>query len=113
MRAYFINIGSNSSVSLVVARTFAIAVAKQYISVAKIYRLYSAVVTVSLYNSLRVRSPYRMLRLLKDAKILRCRGALWCRRGGNTLVFATAYKLLSILLLIALLELKLLLVSNP
>jgi hypothetical protein len=103
MRAYFINIGSNSSVSLVVARTFAIAVAKQYISVAKIYRLYS----------LRVRLPYRMLRLLKDAKILRCRGALWCRRGGNTLVFATAYKLLSILLLIALLELKLLLVSSP
>jgi hypothetical protein len=71
-RACFINIGSSGSLSLVAARASAIAVAKQRASVAKMCRLYSAIVTTSLFNSLRVRLPYRMLRLLTDAKISRC-----------------------------------------
>jgi hypothetical protein len=71
-RACFINIGSSGSLSLVAARASAIAVAKQRASVDKIYRLCSAIVTISLFNSLRVRLPYRMLQLLIDAKILRC-----------------------------------------
>jgi hypothetical protein len=71
-QAYFINIGSNSSLSLVVARASAIAVAKQCASVAKMCRLRSAIATIYLCNSLRVRLPYRILQLLIDAKILRC-----------------------------------------
>jgi hypothetical protein len=71
-QAYFINIGSIGSLSLVAARASAIAVAKQRASVAKMCRLCSAIVTISLFNSLRVHLPYRMLRLLTDAKISRC-----------------------------------------
>jgi hypothetical protein len=74
-RACFINIGSSSSLSLVAARASAIIVTKQRASVAKMYRLYSAIVTASLFNSLRVRLPCGMLQLSTDAKISRCRGA--------------------------------------
>jgi hypothetical protein len=35
-------------------------------------RLCSVIVTMYLFNSLRVRLPYRILQLLIDAKILRC-----------------------------------------
>jgi hypothetical protein len=75
-RACFINIGSSGSLSLVAAGASAIAVAKQRASVAEMCRLCSAIATVSLLDSLRVRLPCRILRLLTDAKILRCRGAL-------------------------------------
>jgi hypothetical protein len=75
-RACFIYIGSSGSLSLVAARASTIVVAKQCASVAKMCRLYSAIATTSLFNSLRVRLPYRMLRLSTDAKILKCRGAL-------------------------------------
>jgi hypothetical protein len=83
-RACFINIGSSGSLSLVAAGASAITVAKQSASVAKMCRLCSAIATISLFNSLRVRLPYRMLRLSTDTKILRCRGALRYRQGSNT-----------------------------
>ena len=60
-RAYFLNVGSGGSLSLVAARASAIAVAKQRASVANMCRLYSAIATASLFNSLRVRLPYRIL----------------------------------------------------
>jgi hypothetical protein len=71
-RARFINISSSGSLSLVAARASIIVVTKQCASVANMCRLCSAIVTTCLFNSLRVRLPYRILRLLTDAKILRC-----------------------------------------
>ena len=71
-QACFINVGSSGSLSLVAARASAIAVAKQRASVANMCRLCSAIATASLFNSLRVRLPYIILRLLTDDEISRC-----------------------------------------
>jgi hypothetical protein len=111
-RACFIDVGSGGSLSLVAAGASAIAVAKQRASVADMCGLCIAIATASLYNSLRVRLPCRILRLSTDAKISRCRGALRCRRGGDARASATACRLLSVLSSIALSKLKLLLLSS-